>query len=436
MGLRFILLPVALLVLAASIRYAFRPVGVPAVQDVTAETGSIIRDWSPFLVFLMLYESFGLHTWQAVSAVDKDALLLRWDTALFGTTPAVIFDSWIPWLAHAGDGSGVFSSSRPAAGHGPSLVPPQLDHLPAVSSIDTDGRHHRICGLRVRARHRAGHRLSVAVPTLVERRDLPEHHGTDGRGAGAARCIPELHVGISSIVLWYAWRRGRTAFAIALPLVIANWISTLYLRYHYMVDVLARLGDGGTGHWTRDPDSPARKQYEHVSALRLLPGDFVAQDRSRRRDVERLYVAPHGDGHHAVAMLQDVAADSLPFVAEHERDPAAEIDRFRRIAPRGRTVDPEATLLQRLDRTGKVRHLRHRHPLARARRGLHRDGRQPDAVVLRDHHQLDAEPIRHTQDRAEVLRIGDAVEDEDEFRGLGGDHVVEVGDIPAPRPPR
>src|SRR5258708_6463970 len=73
----FILLPVALLVLAASIRYTFRPVGVPAVQDVTAETGGILRDWSPFLVFLMLYESFGLNTWKAVSAVDKDALLLR-----------------------------------------------------------------------------------------------------------------------------------------------------------------------------------------------------------------------------------------------------------------------------------------------------------------------------------------------------------------------
>src|SRR5438067_7108826 len=94
----FILLPVAILVLAASIRYAFRPVGAPAIREVTAETGSIIRDWSPFLIFLMLYESFSVTTWAVVS-VDKDAMLLRWDRALFGETPSVPLDAWIrPWL--------------------------------------------------------------------------------------------------------------------------------------------------------------------------------------------------------------------------------------------------------------------------------------------------------------------------------------------------
>ena len=54
--------------------------------------------------------------------------------------------------------------------------------------------------------------------------------------------FPSLHVAISSIVLWYAWKRGRLMFAIALPVVVANWISTLYLRYHYMVDVAAGWG--------------------------------------------------------------------------------------------------------------------------------------------------------------------------------------------------
>ena len=44
--------------------------------------------------------------------------------------------------------------------------------------------------------------------------------------------------------------------------------------------------------------------------------------------------------------------------------------------------------------------------------------------MLRDDHQIDAEPIRHAQDRAEVLRVGDAVEDEDELRGV--DRLVEV----------
>ena len=95
----FILLPVAVLVLAASIRYAFRPAGAPAIREVTAETGSILRDWSPFLVFLMLYESFRVTTWAVVWPADKDPMLLRWDRTLFGETPSVALEAWIrPWL--------------------------------------------------------------------------------------------------------------------------------------------------------------------------------------------------------------------------------------------------------------------------------------------------------------------------------------------------
>ena len=51
--------------------------------------------------------------------------------------------------------------------------------------------------------------------------------------------FPSLHVGISAIVLWYARRRSRRLFAALLPLVLLNWISTVYLRYHYFIDVVA-----------------------------------------------------------------------------------------------------------------------------------------------------------------------------------------------------
>jgi membrane-associated phospholipid phosphatase len=51
--------------------------------------------------------------------------------------------------------------------------------------------------------------------------------------------FPSLHVAISALVWWYGARLGRFWFwGLSLP-VFANWISTLYLRYHYLVDVLA-----------------------------------------------------------------------------------------------------------------------------------------------------------------------------------------------------
>jgi membrane-associated phospholipid phosphatase len=51
--------------------------------------------------------------------------------------------------------------------------------------------------------------------------------------------FPSLHVGISALMLVYAWRTSR-AFALAIaPFVVGNWISTMYLRYHYAIDVVA-----------------------------------------------------------------------------------------------------------------------------------------------------------------------------------------------------
>ncbi|MBX7223241.1 MAG: phosphatase PAP2 family protein [Blastocatellia bacterium] len=51
--------------------------------------------------------------------------------------------------------------------------------------------------------------------------------------------FPSLHVGLSTLMLVYAWR-GSKWFALGLlPFVVGNWISTIYLRYHYTVDVIA-----------------------------------------------------------------------------------------------------------------------------------------------------------------------------------------------------
>jgi len=235
----FILLPIAALVLAASIRYAFRPVGAPAIREVTAETGSIIRDWSPFLVFLMLYESFRVSTWNVVSPADKDAALLHIDRLLFGQTPAVPMDAWIrPWLTEV-----------MAVAYFLHLVLPPIIGL---LWYRRDLLVFRQFLLSVLVAGVIGTQGYVLVPAVGPALAFPSlfHHALSGSTyenitglldtARAPRDVfPSLHVAISTIVLYYAWRRGRTIFAIALPLVVANWLSTLYLRYHYLIDVIA-----------------------------------------------------------------------------------------------------------------------------------------------------------------------------------------------------
>jgi membrane-associated phospholipid phosphatase len=51
--------------------------------------------------------------------------------------------------------------------------------------------------------------------------------------------FPSLHTAVSVVMLACAWRHLRTWFWIALPLVVGLWVSTIYLRHHYVVDLLA-----------------------------------------------------------------------------------------------------------------------------------------------------------------------------------------------------
>jgi membrane-associated phospholipid phosphatase len=51
--------------------------------------------------------------------------------------------------------------------------------------------------------------------------------------------FPSLHTAASLAALVYAWRHLRWWFWILLPFVLGLWASTIYLRHHYFVDLLA-----------------------------------------------------------------------------------------------------------------------------------------------------------------------------------------------------
>jgi membrane-associated phospholipid phosphatase len=61
--------------------------------------------------------------------------------------------------------------------------------------------------------------------------------------------FPSLHCSIALLTLFYAWRFGdgifprrpRLYFWICLPLVVSLWISTIYLRHHWIPDIVAGL---------------------------------------------------------------------------------------------------------------------------------------------------------------------------------------------------
>jgi membrane-associated phospholipid phosphatase len=53
--------------------------------------------------------------------------------------------------------------------------------------------------------------------------------------------FPSLHVAISFVVWLYAYRNSKRLFWLLSPLILSLWLSTLYLRYHYLIDVVAGL---------------------------------------------------------------------------------------------------------------------------------------------------------------------------------------------------
>jgi len=61
--------------------------------------------------------------------------------------------------------------------------------------------------------------------------DILEHNKRD--------CFPSGHTQMVLISLWFAFKYRRPLFCIYLPIVIALIFSTVYLRYHYVIDIAA-----------------------------------------------------------------------------------------------------------------------------------------------------------------------------------------------------
>jgi membrane-associated phospholipid phosphatase len=51
--------------------------------------------------------------------------------------------------------------------------------------------------------------------------------------------FPSLHTAASTVALVYAWRHVRPWFYVLVPFVAGLWASTIYLRHHYFVDLVA-----------------------------------------------------------------------------------------------------------------------------------------------------------------------------------------------------
>ena len=231
--------PIAILTFATAVRFAFRSSETMSVAVPLRRAATILRDWLPFLLFLGLYESFQSRLWQDVHPALRDPALLRIDRALFGETPAFVLQHFeAPWLTAI-------------------LAICYFLHLVLPAVLGTllyirDRQTFRAFLLTVLIAAIIGFAGYAAVPAVGPGSYYPDafSHPLGGSlqaevlqivdAARAPRDVfPSLHVAISTLVLLFARRAGRFWFWLMLPLVVGNWIATIYLRYHYLIDVLA-----------------------------------------------------------------------------------------------------------------------------------------------------------------------------------------------------
>jgi len=76
--------------------------------------------------------------------------------------------------------------------------------------------------------------VSPFIETIQDALNVLEKNKTDA--------FPSGHTAVSLMCLYYAWKeREKKLFAVLIPVVTGLLISTVYLRYHYVIDIIAGI---------------------------------------------------------------------------------------------------------------------------------------------------------------------------------------------------
>jgi membrane-associated phospholipid phosphatase len=257
-------LPLGIMAGLLVMKYIQRP------RDFSTNGLIVLRDWVPFLFIDFIYEN--LHDVAGhVMHFDIAGFLYEWDVAIFGVEPTLWAQKFYSPLL-----TDVMAFSYALYFVFPLVIMFFLSlegHRRAFRHIAMALTFTFILGF-------LGYVLFPASPPRYFITELFTHpvqlHGPllydrlqgmwDGFSVIGGGAFPSLHVGISTVALIYAWQYRyfsklyRWIWYLYIPLVISLWVSTVYLRHHWMIDIFAgwavayigyRLADVSLKHWNR-----------------------------------------------------------------------------------------------------------------------------------------------------------------------------------------
>jgi membrane-associated phospholipid phosphatase len=209
-------------------------------REVGGRVVKFINDFSPVLYILLIYQSLGdlshyLHP-------DVDPQLIRIDFLLFGVNPTVWMERWVvPWL------TGVLSVAYLSY----FFLPARLVHTLYLKNPRRDFDLAVFVLLLVWYLSFVGNILFPAIGprfTLAHLQSVPlkgnfiadfVSHLLNLLENNKRDCMPSGHTAIGLIVLFLSYRYARLLFYLFCPIVAALILSTVYLRYHYVIDLFA-----------------------------------------------------------------------------------------------------------------------------------------------------------------------------------------------------
>jgi membrane-associated phospholipid phosphatase len=202
----------------------------------------VMCDFSPIFFITLIFEMLGLIT--PYVRPDIDDLLIRIDFAIFGTHPTVWLERFfVPWAADL---------------LALSYVSYYFIPLVLILILYFRGREEEFSlGVTTLL---LGYYLCfaayIALPAIGPRFTLASLQHVPIQGGAVSTwvintlnalegnqrdCFPSGHTQTVLTSLWFAFKYKRTLFWVYLPITIALIFSTVYLRYHYVIDVIAGI---------------------------------------------------------------------------------------------------------------------------------------------------------------------------------------------------
>jgi membrane-associated phospholipid phosphatase len=225
----------------------------------------ILRDWGPVILIMWLFQSLETYT-GVVRTTSIDDHLYRADLWLFGVEPTV-------WLSKL---STPLATDYMAFAYGCYFITPMI--LATMLSLRGRREDFREMTTALVLQMGIGFVLFLIFPagppryyeplvnggfdppTLQSYFGLFELQQCAFDSADPARtrsAFPSLHCSLALLTLIYSYRfsdavfprRPRLWFRIVAVLVVSLWISVVYLRHHWVVDIFAGLAVGGLANW-------------------------------------------------------------------------------------------------------------------------------------------------------------------------------------------